>query len=519
MYSAIRTAALWGLSGQPVTVETDLLPGLPGLALVGLPDQSVKESRERVKSAMLNSGCGFPGRKIVVNLSPADRRKDGSHFDLPIAAGILCACGDLDQQAAGQYAMIGELSLNGQIKGVTGALSLVLAMRSQGWNKVILPKENSAEVGLIRDMELYPAAHLSQVVAHLQGRTPLLRLEGIVPREEEGTETLGEKEDFGQVVGQEAAKRCVILACAGMHGLLMNGPPGVGKTMIARRIPTVLPQLTYEEMLEVTQIYSAANGLHLREGGFCRPPFRAPHYGISPAAMVGGGRNPRPGEVSLSHGGVLFLDELPLFRTEVLELLRTPLEEGTITVSRTGGSCTFPSRFMLVAAANPCRCGHYGDPNHRCRCTQTQLEQYRQKMSGPLLDRMDLQIYLNAPEAECRFSIGGGATVTGMTSAQMRERVEEIRQRQVYRYREEHILYNSQLTPGLIEKYCKLKQDAQTLFFQYIKRFSISVRAQHRILKTARTAADGDGCDIICAEHLAEALQYRGGWDGGKETA
>ena len=505
MYSAIQTAALWGLQGESVTVETDLLPGLPGLTLVGLPDQSVKESKERVRSAMLNCGFGFPGRKIVVNLSPADRRKDGSHFDLPIAIGILCACEKLDRAGTDGYAMIGELSLNGDVRGVKGALPLVLALRSQGWKKIILPLENAGEVELIRDIKLYGAAHLHQVTAHLQGSRPLRPLQG---------ENIGESdskrqaEDFRQVMGQETAKRCVVLACGGMHGLLMNGSPGVGKTMIASRIPTVLPALTYDEILQVTGIYSAAGALHEREGTFSRPPFRAPHYGISASALIGGGQNPKPGEVSLAHNGILFLDELPLFERKALELLRTPLEKGEVHVSRIRGNCVFPSRFLLVAAANPCACGYYGDPHRQCRCTAGQLEQYRRKLSGPLLDRMDLQIYLNTPTLKAK---------EGMTSAQMRDQIQEIRQRQAYRYKDESILYNSQLTSGLIEKYCTLENEAKSLFFEYVQRFFVSVRGQHRILRAARTIADGCGSETIGEEHLAEALQYRSGWERGRE--
>lgn len=513
MYSEVKTAALSGIDGELITVETDLIPGLPGLTLVGLPDQSVKESRERVKSAMLNSGYGFPGRKIVVNLSPADRKKDGSHFDLPVAVGILCSCGRLDQEVAGHYAMIGELSLNGQIRGINGALPLVLALRKQGVSKVILPVENCSEVSLIHDMELYEAEHLNDVINHLQGVSCLRRIDG--EKESVGTEEENydcAENDFLQVVGQEAAKRCVILACGGMHGLLLCGSPGVGKTMIASRIPTVLPQLTYNEMLEVTQIYSASGLMHQRGEDLRRPPFRAPHYEASVAAMIGGGPNPKPGEVSLAHNGVLFLDEIPLFKTNVLESLRTPMEDGVIRVARRGGRYEFPSRFMLVAAANPCKCGYYGDPHRQCTCTTNQLEQYRQKMSGPFLDRMDLQIYLSAPPAEERFDGLTSSQEPRLSSLEMRQQIIQIRKCQEERYQKEQILYNSQLTPGLIEKYCVLTTEAKQNFGLYLRKFRISIRAQHKILRTSRTIADSMDSDLIQWEHVAEALQYRSGW-------
>ncbi|MBQ8590069.1 MAG: YifB family Mg chelatase-like AAA ATPase [Firmicutes bacterium] len=523
MYSEIKTATLSGIHGEIVTVETDLLPGLPGLILVGLADQSVKESRERVKSAMLNSGYGFPGKKIVVNLSPADRKKDGSHFDLPVAVGILCACGRLDQRITGQYAMVGELSLNGQIRGITGALPLVLALRGCGIKKVIVPEENRSELEIIHDMELYEAGHLNQVVSHLQGISRLNCINGENMYNERQTDlhmngSKGGNRDFSQVVGQETAKRCVILACGGMHGLLMCGAPGVGKTMIASRIPTVLPTLSYSEMLEVTQIYSAAGLMHLRGNDLHIPPFRSPHYETSAAAMIGGGMEPAPGEVTLAHNGVLFLDELPLFKPHVLDSLRTPMEDGVIRVSRRGGKYEYPSRFMLVGAANPCRCGYYGDPHRECTCTRSQLESYRHRMSGPLLDRMDLQIHLSAPALSERMDETTGKQTEGLTSAQMREQIEAIRKIQRLRYEKESISYNSQLTPGLIDKYCVMDNEARTQFSRYIDRFRISIRAQHRILKTARTVADGEDCEMILWPHLAEALQYRSGWRAGERV-
>lgn len=516
MYSAITTATLWGICGEPVTVETDLLPGLPGLSLVGLPQQSVKESKERVKSALINSGYGFPGRKITVNLSPADRRKEGSHFDLPIAVGILCASGLLPQEKVEDYAMMGELSLNGQLHGVTGALPLVLGLRSCGWKKIILPVENQQEMELITDVELYPASHLTQVVEHFHGSKNLVQMSKDRSCDrlssKMGQDSEGETIDYLDVIGQEEAKRCVVLACGGMHGLLLQGSPGVGKSMIARRIPTVLPALTEEERLEVTRIYSAA-GL-LKESGLKGDsrPFRAPHYGISPAAMIGSGSRPRPGEVSLAHCGVLFLDELPLFSRKVLEMLRTPVEDGEVTICRAWGTFTFPSRFMLVAAMNPCRCGYYGDAKKACTCTPSQLKSYQDQLSGPLLDRMDLQVYMNRPpletctEGERSYAV---QRMANLSSAQMRQQIGRIRQRQKERYQGERILYNSQLTPGLIKKFCKLEPEAKTLMSQYIERFSVSLRSQHRILKVARTAADSEGCRDIGVNHLAEALRYR----------
>ena len=502
MLARVHSGSLIGIDAYPVEVEIDVFPGMPSVAVVGLPDSAVKESTARVKSAVVNSGYPFPARRITINLAPAGLKKEGPGFDLPIALGVLAALDLLPSDKLQDYLVVGELSLDGRVKSVRGALSLALAARQLGFKGLIAPQENAGEAAVVEGVEVLGVSSLLTTAGFLMGRVPLTPAKPVRPLLSESEERY--PVDFREIKGQEYAKRAVEVAAAGGHNVLMIGPPGSGKTMISQRVPTILPEPVFEEVLETTKIYSSAGLLGKNGSVMTIRPFRAPHHTVSDAGLIGGGVIPRPGEVSLAHNGVLFLDELPEFRKNVLEVLRQPLEDGDVTISRAQVSVTFPARFMLVAAMNPCPCGYRGDSKHECKCSVVTIERYWSKISGPLLDRID--IHVDVPSVEWRDLTG---LSEGEDSKTIRERVNRARKLQLARFQGKKIFSNAQMRNKHLKEFCQLDSESMKVLERAVDVLGLSARAYHRILKISRTIADLASSARIASAHVAEAIQYR----------
>lgn len=498
MYCELKSCALHGVDGLIIDVEVDISDGLPCFDLVGLPDSSVRESKERVRSAIKNSGYPFPVKRITINLAPADYKKGGSYYDLPIALGILCCMGVIEQDALDSRLIVGELSLDGSIRNVKGILPITWAAKAANMKECLVPKANASEGGLVQDINTIGLSSLQEAVGHLTGENICIPAKADLDKACQ-THAL----DFSDVKGQESVKRALEIAAAGHHNLLMIGSPGSGKTMMAHRLPTILPDLSLNESIEVTKIYSICGKLNNQSQVITARPFRSPHHTTTPARLIGGGRAPKPGEISLAHHGVLFLDELLEFNKQVLETLRQPLESNTVTISRVNGAYKFPANFMLLASTNPCPCGFYPDTS-RCQCSPYIIKRYLAKLSGPLLDRIDIHIEvpaipydkLTSSKSEC--------------SSKIKKRVTNAIKIQEERYKDDSIIYNAELTPSLIEKYCFLGDEQTKLLKKAFLEMDLSVRSYHKIIKLARTIADLDQSDYIKLIHLSEAIQYRG---------
>ena len=503
MLSKVISAAVLGIDAYSVEVEVDITSrGLPFFSTVGLPDAAVKESKERVRAALKNTGFDFPLRQVVVNLAPADIKKEGSAFDLPIAIGMLIAEGILTQEKVNGYLVVGELSLDGRLKPVRGALSMAVLAHKAGYRGMIIPADNAQEAAVVEGIKIYGMHTLPQVVEFLDGSTAV---EATSMNIEKAFQAYSRyPEDFSEVKGQEHAKRALEIAAAGGHNIVMIGPPGSGKTMIARRLPSILPTMDFNEAIETTKIHSIMGMLKKGQPLIGTRPFRSPHHTVSDAGLIGGGQIPRPGEVSLSHNGVLFLDELPEFKRNALEALRQPLEDGQVTISRAVTSLSYPAALMLVAAMNPCKCGFYGDPHHQCVCTPHQIQSYRSKVSGPLMDRIDIHIEVPAVKFQ---EISSDAPAE--LSSDIRERVTRARAIQHERLKKDGIFANAHMRSRHIRKYCTIDEGSQRLMETAMNRLGLSARAYNRILKVARTIADIDGTESIAAEHISEAIQYR----------
>lgn len=505
MLARLKTFTLLGIEAMPVDVEVDISPAaMPKTILVGLPDAAVKESTHRVERAIVNSGFIRPQDRVVINLAPGDLPKQAASFDLPVALGVLAGSGQLSAERLEQYAIIGELALEGMTRPVKGALSIAIeAAKNANLHGIVVPAENASEAAVVEGLDVIPVQSLAQAVAFFADEIELhpapSRLEKLF--EEFSVYDI----DFADVRGQESAKRSMTLAAAGRHNLIMVGPPGSGKTMLAKRMPTILPQLSAAESIETTRIYSALGQLPAGQPLLARRPFRSPHHTISDAGLVGGGSPPAPGEISKAHNGILFLDELPEFNRKTLEVMRQPMEDSVVTISRALRSTTFPADFMLIAAANPCPCGYRSDPRRSCNCTPPQIEKYMGKISGPLMDRIDIHIEVPAVP----FEELATKTSAGTSSQQMREDVERARERQADRFAKGATRYNAQMTSREVRKYCELDKSCQQMLRHSVEEMGLSARAHDKILRVSRTIADVAGDDTLNEMHLAEAIGYR----------
>lgn len=503
MIAKINSVGLNGIQGYCIQAEVDISPGIPAWEIVGLPDVAVRESKERIRTAVKHVGYQIPGKRIVVNLAPAGVKKEGVSLDLPIALGMLVSSQQVPLSQLDDCAFFGELSLDGQLRPLKGALPMAITAYQNGMKKIFLPEANAQEAAVVEGAEVYGVRDLKELLDHLSGEQQLTPT--TVDLDALFHQAAHSGLDFAEVKGQRQAKRALEIAAAGGHNLLLIGPPGAGKTMLAQRIPSILPDLAFEEALEVTKIHSIAGKLPKDQPMVLTRPFRSPHHTVSAVGLTGGGTMPKPGEVSLAHHGVLFLDELPEFRKDALEILRQPLEDGTVTITRAGGSYAYPCNVMLVASMNPCPCGYFGDRNHDCSCSPHQIHRYLGKVSGPLLDRIDLHIEVSAVPYEDLEQ----RKEAGESSAEIKARVNRAKEQQIKRYQGRGIFSNAQLTPSLMEEFCALKPDAATLLKQAYENLGLSARAHNRILKVARTIADLEESPQIQATHIAEAIQYR----------